>query len=266
MKKVSIPALLFAIVTLSAAIVRALSLSIVFDSYTGLAEPFHYLTWILLGLNLLAVIYSLLLKFDRITFGGKPDLILLVAAVILGASGFLDVIDIIKGSATVTQVALAGLGLISAVCVMLLAKSKNAGKLTLGFFATMPVFWGTFWFLTLFAQNAANPVVQSYIYDFLAVLFFSICASAYAGFYFGQSKKRILTLSWGLGLFFTFIGGASPYIAKIIDTSTVTFATGTLAGYMRMIFALLYVIAIPSMAQRAMDMTDNTEEQGNAED
>jgi hypothetical protein len=253
--------LLFAAVTLAAVTVRAFSLSIVFDRYTGLAEPYHYLTWIMLGLNILAAIYALSIKFDRLSgFIKKPEFIALLAAIILGAAGFLDIISIIEGGATVTQVILAALSLISAVCIMLLAKSSNAGKLTLGFFATMPVFWGTFWFLTMFAKNAANPVVLSYIYDFLAVWFFCICASTFAGFYFGQRKKRLLSFAWGLGLFFAVISGVSPYLAKIIDPAAITLQTGNIAEYMRMLFAALYIGAIPSMAKKAIGMKTDEEE------
>jgi hypothetical protein len=259
-KKPDVAALLFAAVTLAAVTVRAFSLSIVFDRYTGLTEPFHYLTWILLGLSFLAAAYALSIKFERLSGAVKnPEFIALIAAIILGASGFLDIIGIIEDGATVTHVILAALSLISAVCIMLLAKSSNAGKLTLGFFATMPVFWGTFWFLTLFAKNAANPVVLSYIYDFLAVWFFCICASTFAGFYFGQKKGRLLSLSWGLGLFFAVISGVSPYVAKIIDPGAVMLQTVNIAEYMRMLFAALYIIAIPSMAKKAKDMPENTD-------
>ena len=268
MKKPNIPALLFAAVTLAAVAVRALSLSIVFDKYTGLAEPFHYLTWILLGLTLLAALYALSLKFDRIAvIGGKSGLMALVAAVILGASGFLDIISILGGGATITQVALAGLSLLSAVCIMLLAASRNARKLTMGLFATIPVFWGTFWFLTLFAKNASNPVMLSYIYDFLAVLFFSIAASTFAGIYFGNKKSRMLALAWGIGLFCALVSGVSPYIAKIIDPGAVTLQSGDIAEYMRMLFAALYIAAMPSMAGKAMDMPEEEEEEvSDAED
>lgn len=267
MKKPDIAVLLFAAVTLAAVIVRAFSLSIVFDRYTGLAEPLHYLTWILLGLNLLAVVYALSLRFEKLSgFIRKSEFVALFAAVILGASGFLDVMSIVEGGATVTQVALAGLSLISAACIMLLAKSSNAGKLTLGFFATMPVFWGTFWFLTLFAKNAANPVVLSYIYDFLAVLFFSICASTFAGFYFGHEKKRTLAFAWGLGVFFAVVSGVSPYVAKIIDPGAVSLQTVDIAEHMRMLFAALYIVAIPSMAKKATVENTDREEPRDAED
>jgi len=253
--------MLFAAVTLAAVVVRALSLGVVFDRYTGLAEPFHYLTWILLGLNLLAAVYALSLKFDRIAVtGGSSGLTALVAAVILGASGFLDIIDILGGGATITQVALAGLSLLSAVCIMLLAASRNTGKLTLGLFATIPVFWGTFWFLTLFAKNASNPVVLSYIFDFLAVLFFSIAASTFAGIYFGQKKRRLLAFAWGMGLFFALVSGLSPYVAKIIDPSAVSLQSGNIAEYMRMLFAALYIAAIPAMAGKAMDMPEEVDD------
>jgi hypothetical protein len=263
-KKPDIAASLFIAVTIAAVIVRALSLSVVFDRYTGLTEPFHYLTWILLGLNLLAAIYAFSIRFNKLSgIIRKPEFIAIVAAIILGASGFLDIMSIIEGGATVTQVALAALSIISAVCIMLLAKSSNAGKLTLGFFATVPVFWGTFWFLTLFAKNASNPVVLSYLFDFLAVWFFCICASTFAGFYFGQKKKRLLSFAWALGLFFAIISGVSPYLAKIIDPFAITLHTVNVAEYMRMLFAALYIVIIPAMAGRAMEQEAEDE---NAED
>lgn len=272
MKKANIPLLLFIVVTVAAAIVRGLSLSIAFDKDTGLAQPFHYLTWILLGLTALAVVYSLSLRFDKLSNGGgvKSEIMLLVAAVILGASGVLDIIDIIRGIATITQVALAGLGILSAVCIMMLARSSNAEKFTMGLFATIPVFWGGFWFLTLFAKNAANPVVLSYIYDFLAVLFFSISASAFAGFYFGQVKKRTLAFTWGLGVFCISVCLFSPYIAMIYNyNGSMLDLSGTAAGsasQLRMLFALMYILAMPAMAKKAMNIPNPHEEESeNAE-
>lgn len=271
MKKIDIPLLLFIAVTIAAAVVRGLSLSIVFDKDTGLAQPFHYLTWILAGLTALAALYSLTLSFNKLSAGGgKNEIMLLVAAVILGASGFLDIIDIVRGIATLTQVALAGLGILSAVCVLLLVRSRNAEKYTMGMFATIPVFLGGFWFVTLFVKNGSNPVLLSYIYDFMAVLFFSICASTFAGFYFGQIKKRMLTFTWGIGLFFLSVSLFAPYIAMIYNyEGSMLDLSGTAAGsaaQLRLLFAVLYMLTIPSMAKKAMEMPNPPEEESeNAE-
>ncbi|MCL1820053.1 MAG: hypothetical protein FWG36_05280 [Oscillospiraceae bacterium] len=267
MKRINLPAVLFVLVVIVATAVRALSLSVVFDSSSGLAASDHYLTWIFHGLTVLVFVYALMVKSIAVGSGRGGNPLLLVSALMLGASGIMDVIEIIRDKATLIQTAFAIFSIASAICVLLLSTSRNAEKMTLGFFATIPIFYGIFWFLTLHAKNQANPVVLSYFNDFMAVLFFSIAASTFAGIYFGIKKTRLLSFVWVMGVFFTFVCAVSPFAAKIIDPYSVSLNAANIADYMRMTFALIYIVSLQPMTNKALEMPDKeSEDTENAED
>ena len=247
----------------AAGVLRGIMLSTVFDKTTGVAEPNHPLTWTLIGLAVLTAVAALFTRLDvAAPVRGKGIVTpwVLLACVALGVSAIVDFADMTGGGATFTQFILAALGLLSAALVMLLVTSKNAQKLTLGLFATVPIFWSCFWFLLLFARNSSNPVILGYIFEFLAVLFTVGSCYALAGFYFGLVKTQMLGLFVSLGIFFSLTSMISPIAAWIIAPETSMLEGVTPAGMLRMAFALMYMIAIPTMARAAVDMPENSPE------
>lgn len=242
-------------------VTRGFMLGSVFNKTTALPQPNHPLTWTLIGLAVLAAFFSLFTKADdgkgntSETGSGARKTWLLLACLVLGASSVVDFVGMIGGEMQLIQLVLACLGMLTAIVVALLAAAGKIEKLTLGFFATIAVFWAFFWFITLFGNNSSNPIVLAYIFEFMAALFTMLACYMLAGYYFGLVKPRMLGITVNIGLFFTLTSLLSPVIAWLFAPETSMLEGVGAAGMLRLAFAALYLLAAPSMAREAACMS-----------
>jgi hypothetical protein len=248
-------------------VTRGLMNGMVFDTQTGLMRPNHPLTWTLFALTVLAVAAAMFVKLSTGKSRALPSRTLkpwvIASCTALGVSGVLDITDALNLGAPLTSTILAALGILTAAVITMLITSGNTQKLTLGLFATVPIFWSCFWFLSVFADNSANPVMMSYLYEFLAVLFTMAAVSVFAGFYFGAVKTHMLGITVSLGLFFTLISLTAPIVSMFMPDAPAF--EGSVGGILRLVFSLMYLAAIPSMAHAAKEIPDRDDD-GTEED
>ncbi len=109
------------------------------------------------------------------------------------------------------QFVLALLSAFTAIAMLVILWATVLGQLKTpyGFYMTIPIFWASFWIVLDFGQHAANPIVLSYVYSLLAIIFTTLALYSAAGFFFKQSRVRATKLYTILGIYFSctvFIG------------------------------------------------------------
>ncbi|GHU90858.1 hypothetical protein FACS1894202_11360 [Clostridia bacterium] len=267
------------------AILRAFELRDVYDSVTGLAvagaPPF---TLILAGLAGVAVGFALVAALfskgggRREKPGWEEDhaisrFFVIAGAMILVGSCVIDFAGFIKGTPSLTIAALMLLGVVAAVCLVVMvapsakenSTAKERSKLTRGALASAPLFWGCFWFLQLFSGNAMNPLMGTYFWEFIAALMALLAFSQFAAAHFGKLRPALMTFFLITGIFFTTLAAGGPLIARLLFDGQALNDTVTGAGLLRLIFALVYMLAMPFILKRVEGLPDETPAAAEAE-
>jgi hypothetical protein len=254
--------------------VRALELRYVYDAALGLPKPWHPITLALIALTAVAAAASFLLalknNFNADTRGGGfagARLSLVLAALILACASIADVAG--SDDWTLSRLVLSGLGLLAALLLVLMTKNTYA-KMTNGMFSTVTVFWASFWFLLMFANNAGNPVIGTFWYEFMGVLFSLLSFYFFSGFHFNRPRPRLLAFALGMGVYFTLVSIVGVGAAWILFPAEALLDGVTLPDVLRLLFALTYILSIPSLTSRVRtlpgDPTKEDDEDSESDD
>ena len=162
------------------------------------------------------------------------------------------------------------LTLMTAFVLLRYSRQTGDGKTdpTRGFYLTIPVFWGCYWLILDFWDHAANPVLFSYLYKMLAIIFVTLALHGAAGASFGRTKARMTRLFAFGGLFFALMTIGSTQLAGLFVSPGETFSAMTLtpAALCRYIFAALHMSVTGLYAAKNTERPLKVTEPGAAEE
>lgn len=206
---------------------RRWELSTAFEPDTGLHIAGAPATWALLALSLLMTGVFLLLctgnhyafpvGYDQ-AFRSESPLYLTVAisaGFLMGVGGILKLWDLpaaldgytglaVRGVASaLPMVLLSALCLVSAACILLIAKNnyRGEGKGTRSMLLLAPAYAACMWLISAYQTKAADPVVEDYIYQLLAVIAVLLALYFMSGFSFEKTKVKRTVFFSLLGIY-----------------------------------------------------------------
>ena len=246
---------------LSGGLIRTFELRFAYDSFTGLAPANHILTVALYLVTAAAVVVCLALSMrgtvddsSRNLNGARLPLI--VAAFILGCACAVDFANMLRyDEFSVIEIIMAALGILTAFIMVLMAATITS-KATHGLYATVAVFWLCAWLLILFADNAGNPVFGQFWYEFMAVIFSAFAFYIFAGIHFNKPRPRMLTFTAGVAVFFLMTALVGPVLAQLLYKNEAFLDGVTSTGQLRLLFALIYIMCMPTLARRVRHMPE----------
>lgn len=233
---------------------RRWELNTAFEPETGLPIAGAPATWALLALSLLmAGLILLLCTGHHFAFPGgydqafRSDSSLYVIAIIasgflMGVGGILKLRELpaalegysglaVRGVASaLPMLLLSVLCLVSAACIVLIARNnyRGDGKGARSMLLLAPAYAACMWLISAYQFRAADPVIEDYIYQLLAVIALLLALYFMAGFSFEKTKVKRTA-------FFSLLG---------IYLSAVSLAgTDDLSALALFAFAILYLTA-----------------------
>ena len=218
-------------------LLRRWELSTAFEPDTGLPISGAPATWALVALTLLVAGVLLLLcprragafpeGYDQAFCCSNPfyATAAITGGFLLGAAGVLRLFELPQTLAqsmitaeassftlrvfllSLPQIALAALCLISALCVIFVAKNnyrsegrgKRSGKLLL------PAYTCCLWLITAYQVRAGDPVVLDYIYELFAIISTLLALYFMAGFSFQRSRAILTCFFCLIGCYFSLV-------------------------------------------------------------
>ena len=189
MKKLSvILPLLVAAVGAAGFYLRLLELNYVFDPQTGLNERGATITIALIGLTVLLLLFALIFAMkvglscnvpqgfsniygtDSIAY---PFIISLISLVWIGGTA-MSAIDLrTTDNFQTAELYFTVMSAVSALCFMIFSIDvfRAQGKRSATALILVPIMFMTFWLIFMYRDNASNPILLSYSYNALAIIF-----------------------------------------------------------------------------------------------
>ena len=208
-------ALLAVIFGIGGALLRAQELETVFDPVSGLAAQGAPISFALIGISVLTVgtLFALSFGVQRMRVGSFADAfgrstaarVLLVLAG-LTATGFsaLEILSPTEMGALETVRVLVAMvsGVIGLVLMAALGTKGNRAAIA----AVVPVFWLCLWLVSAHVgDQAANPVLLSYVYQLFALAALLLSFYYIAGYAFLQERPGRLMFSSSTAVYFTLV-------------------------------------------------------------
>ena len=207
---------------------RMAELEIIFDSVTGLPERGAPITVVLIGLSVLlfvvftifairtSVKYTIGADYDN-AFGtdtfAYPVVFTAVGTVWLIATFvyFLGILAAQNGEFSDRIFAIGSALAALALIIFAIEVYKNPRRKFLSLFSIMPSLFMCFWLIIIYRDNASNPVLLSYTYKVLAIVFSA--AGCYFSSSFATGKPVIgkAIVSYSLAAYFCIITLADDY-------------------------------------------------------
>ena len=193
---------------------RAHQLATIFDPYSGLATPNAPISLVLMGLSAVVLLLFFGLSFHvpehpqaefATAFGCNTlmrVLLALPAAVVTVMGGARFVLLVRVGELEVFSLVWAGAACLAGLFLLLLALGGPKGK-NVAVPAAIPVFFISLWLILLHIEQAANPVLLSYVYRLFALAFLLLSLYYIASFAFQQAKMGRLSFAVAGAVYFT---------------------------------------------------------------
>lgn len=149
-----------------------------------------------------------------------------------------------SGAKSVSLIVFALLTLFTALSVLLIMRAAKRGALgrAYGFYMTVPVFWACYWLVLEFSQNAANPVILSYAYEMLGIIFIVLSLYSMAGFFFNLPRLSKAIFYSMMGALFSMVTVLGPVLARLFWGEWPT-ESHDWAQYLRFLFAVIHLLA-----------------------
>lgn len=156
----------------------------------------------------------------------------------------------------ILELVLVVLSIPTMVAAAFLAKDAKAGSgrsynsLTVLF----PVLYGWFWLIDVYRRHSANPVLGSYMFLMLAVIFLLLAAFGRSGFSFGDGKPRFTVFTCMCALFFATIS-----LVSFFDLPTLFSTVGMMFYTAATLTALLRDLPMPEFPDPELESDSEPE-------
>ncbi len=263
-----IPALILSLVFgLLGAGLRYLELRYTWDAYEGFMKSFSAASLLLILLSFAVLALSVFLsrglaktppsetKSQRLTV----VMGLVTTLALLLSSGFEIMHGARDGDASLILFGVFSFLTAAAFLIALYGMHGSGRPDVLGFYLLFSVFWATFWLIVTFRDHAASPVILSYIYDLLAIVFCMLTALYVAGCFFGRTRPLLLRLSPLMGLFFSMVALLGPLCVYLVSDSWAVDAP-SLGHLLRLLFAILFSATALLLCQDGRLSLSNSED------
>lgn len=235
-------------------VLRRWELNTAFEPDTGLHVAGAPATWALVALSLLmAGLFLLLCTGHHFPFPGGYDqafhsgsslyvTVSIASGFLMGVGGILKLRELpgalsgysglaVRGVASaLPMVLLSALCLVSAGCIVLIAKNnyRGEGKGMRSMLLLAPAYAACMWLISAYQAKAADPVIEDYIYQLLAVISVLLALYFMAGFSFEKTKVKRTVFFSLLGIYLSVLNLAN---------------TDDLSSLALFAFAILYLTA-----------------------
>jgi hypothetical protein len=238
---------------------RALELQLAWDPELGVMSPGHPAS---LGLIAVSIVFFLIMlpltrvrskpTGERVASARHTPTYLtadILAAAALLVSAYLDINRHAQlaetGGASTSLLVFSLLTVFTGLCMVMLMRMTLRGVVdkAYGFYMTVPVFWSCFWLIMEFAANSANPILLSYTYEILAIVFIVLALYSMAGFFFDMPHTSQTLLYCVMGAFFSCITVLGPILSYVFWGVWPVEGSADWAQFFRFLFATIHLLA-----------------------
>jgi hypothetical protein len=235
---------------------RALEFQLAWDRELGVMSPGHPAS---LGLIAVSILFFLLMlpltrvrskpTGERVASARHTPTYLtadILATVSLLVSACLDIDRYARlAEAPLSLLVFSLLTVFTSLCMLMLMRMTLRGVVdkAYGFYMTVPVFWSCFWLITEFAENSANPILLSYTYEILAIVFIVLAIYSMAGFFFDMPHTSRTLLYCVMGAFFSCITVLGPLLSYVFWQVWPVEGSANWAQFFRFLYATIHLLA-----------------------
>jgi hypothetical protein len=239
---------------------RALELQTAWDKELGVMSPGHPAS---LGLIIVSVAFLLImLPLTRVKSKPTGERVIsarhtpaylaadIFATAALLVSAYLDIsryagLSDVTVEAPVSLLVFSLLTVFTGLCMLMLMRMTLRGMVdrAYGFYMTVPVFWSCFWLIMEFAANSANPILLTYAYEILAIVFIVLALYSMAGFFFDMPHTSQTLLYCVLGAFFSCVTVLGPILSYVFWQVWPVEGSADGAQFFRFLYATIHLLA-----------------------